>query len=176
MSFKRILAALDQSPLQTAVLNQAIDLAHHGGAALRLVHAADMPTAVAGTSPDTIPPANGMAMYPAVGVSPNPAVMRGVTLGQQNWNTTVERVDRWLQGLQEEAIARGVETSYEFRNGQPGDQICQLAAEWRADLIVVGRRGRSGLSEVFLGSVSNYVVHHAPCAVLTLQDDQRVEA
>ncbi len=38
-----------------------------------------------------------------------------------------------------------------------------------ADLIVVGRRGRSGLSELILGSASNYVLHHAPCSVLTLQ-------
>ncbi|MEB3355812.1 MAG: universal stress protein [Synechococcales bacterium] len=169
MSFKRIIAALHQSPLQSAILNEAIDLAHHERAALRLVHAVDMPTAVAGATPNTIPPASGMAMYPAVGVSPNPAVTRGVTLGQQDWDETVQRIEQWLQGLQQDAIARGVDASYEFRNGQPGDQICQVATEWRADLVVVGRRGRSGLSEAFLGSVSNYVVHHAPCAVLTLQ-------
>jgi nucleotide-binding universal stress UspA family protein len=33
----------------------------------------------------------------------------------------------------------------------------------------MGRRGRTGLSELFLGSVSNYVTHHAPCSVLTLK-------
>lgn len=33
----------------------------------------------------------------------------------------------------------------------------------------MGRRGHKGLSEILLGSVSNYVVHHAPCSVLVLQ-------
>jgi len=38
-------------------------------------------------------------------------------------------------------------------------------------LVVVGRRGHSGLSELFLGSVSNYVLHRAPCSVLTIQGE-----
>ncbi|MEO0350033.1 MAG: universal stress protein, partial [Cyanobacteria bacterium P01_A01_bin.15] len=41
--------------------------------------------------------------------------------------------------------------------------------QWNADLIMMGRRGRSGFSELLLGSVSNYVMHHAPCSVLTVQ-------
>ncbi|NEO65320.1 MAG: universal stress protein, partial [Moorea sp. SIO4G2] len=36
-------------------------------------------------------------------------------------------------------------------------------------LIVLGRRGLGGLKEMVLGSVSNYVVHHAPCSVLVVQ-------
>ncbi|CCQ49032.1 hypothetical protein CWATWH8502_2292 [Crocosphaera watsonii WH 8502] len=37
------------------------------------------------------------------------------------------------------------------------------------DVIVMGHRGISGLQEFFLGSVSNYVLHHAPCSVLIVQ-------
>jgi nucleotide-binding universal stress UspA family protein len=47
--------------------------------------------------------------------------------------------------------------------------ICQVAKDWGAELIMVGRRGNSGLSELILGSVSNYVVHHAHCSVLIVQ-------
>ncbi|NEO28803.1 MAG: universal stress protein, partial [Kamptonema sp. SIO4C4] len=35
--------------------------------------------------------------------------------------------------------------------------------------VIIGRRGRVGLSEILLGSVSNYVLHHAPCAVMVVQ-------
>jgi nucleotide-binding universal stress UspA family protein len=45
-----------------------------------------------------------------------------------------------------------------------------MARSWPADLIVIGRRGRTGLKEALMGSVSNYVVHHAPCTVMVVQD------
>jgi phage terminase large subunit GpA-like protein len=35
---------------------------------------------------------------------------------------------------------------------------------------MVGHRGRTGLSEFLLGSVSNYVMHHAPCSVLVVNN------
>jgi nucleotide-binding universal stress UspA family protein len=44
-----------------------------------------------------------------------------------------------------------------------------VARTWNADLIVIGRRGLRGLAEMFLGSVSNHVIHHAHCSVLVVQ-------
>ena len=42
--------------------------------------------------------------------------------------------------------------------------------------MVIGRRGHKNISEMFLGSVSNYVMHHAPCSVLVVQGANAVEA
>ena len=39
-----------------------------------------------------------------------------------------------------------------------------------ADLLVVGRRGHAGLAHLVLGSVSRYVVAHAPCPVLVVPE------
>lgn len=50
--------------------------------------------------------------------------------------------------------------------GNPGLIICQEAKGF--DMVVIGSRGRSPLSELLLGSVGSYVVHHAPCAVLVV--------
>lgn len=54
-------------------------------------------------------------------------------------------------------------------SGDPGRVICETAKDFAADLIVVGRNQKSVLSEIFLGSTSNYVLHHAPCSVMVIQ-------
>jgi nucleotide-binding universal stress UspA family protein len=43
--------------------------------------------------------------------------------------------------------------------------IVRKAGDWNADLIVVGSRGQSHMRGLLLGSVSQYVIHHAPCSV-----------
>ena len=68
--------------------------------------------------------------------------------------------------LVQESTAVGVYTEFTQALGNPGETICNLAKTWSADPILVGSRGLSGIKEMFLGSVSNYVTHHAPCSVL----------
>lgn len=54
----------------------------------------------------------------------------------------------------------------EVREGHVADQVNQLAADERADLIVVGSRGLSRLDRFLLGSTSETLLKHAPCSVL----------
>lgn len=54
--------------------------------------------------------------------------------------------------------------------GEPGPALCDLAAEVGASALIVGSRGRGGLKRAFLGSVSDYVVRHAPCSVIVSRD------
>ena len=53
--------------------------------------------------------------------------------------------------------------------GVPYDKIARVARSKRADLIVMGTHGRSGLSKFFLGSVAERVIALAPCPVLTVR-------
>ena len=53
--------------------------------------------------------------------------------------------------------------------GSPEQQIIEEARKWNADLIVVGSHGR-GFWGRMLGSVSDAVVHHAPCSVLVVRN------
>lgn len=71
----------------------------------------------------------------------------------------------FLKNLAQKAMDAGVDTEYAQFSGVPGTEICELAKLWSADLIMVGSRGLKGLKEMFLGSVSNYITHHAPCSV-----------
>lgn len=49
------------------------------------------------------------------------------------------------------------------------DAIIKYAREKNIDLIVVGTKGRSGMSKVLLGSVASKVVTYSPCAVLVIR-------
>jgi nucleotide-binding universal stress UspA family protein len=53
--------------------------------------------------------------------------------------------------------------------GSPEQQIIDEAKRWKADMIVVGCHGR-GFWGRMLGSVSDAVVHHAPCSVLVVRN------
>ena len=57
---------------------------------------------------------------------------------------------------------------YKKEHSTPGEVICQLAADSKAQLIVTGSRGMGTIRRTFLGSVSDYCVHHSlvPVAVV----------
>jgi nucleotide-binding universal stress UspA family protein len=54
--------------------------------------------------------------------------------------------------------------------GDVRQAILDEAAAWPADLIVLGSHGRTGLSRLLLGSVSEAIVRHAPCSVEVVRD------
>lgn len=59
--------------------------------------------------------------------------------------------------------------STELVVGSPSRAVVETAGEWKADLIVMGSHGRGFWQRVYLGSVSNSVVHNAPCSVLVVR-------
>lgn len=63
--------------------------------------------------------------------------------------------------------AAGVHTI--AKTGRPAVEICQTAAEVKADAIIIATHGHSGLKHVLLGSVAEKVVRHAPCSVLVVR-------
>lgn len=63
---------------------------------------------------------------------------------------------------------KDVDVTTEALGGFPDKTIIDEAKSWNADLIVVGSHGR-GFWGRLLGSVSNGVVHHAPCSVLVVR-------
>ena len=65
--------------------------------------------------------------------------------------------------------ANKIGTSSDVLFGSPDSRIVETAEEWHADLIVVGSHGYSRWERLLLGSVSDSVVHHAPCSVLVVR-------
>jgi universal stress protein A len=54
-------------------------------------------------------------------------------------------------------------------DGAPHKQIARTARRMRADVIVIGTHGRTGLPRAFLGNVAERVIRLAPCPVLTVR-------
>jgi len=55
-------------------------------------------------------------------------------------------------------------------DGDPGRALCRVAADVGATAVIIGSRGRGGLKRALLGSVSDYVVRHAPCSVIVSRE------
>jgi nucleotide-binding universal stress UspA family protein len=74
------------------------------------------------------------------------------------------------------AVALGVVPVREMAMGRPESAIVAAASRDGTDLVVVGHRGVSGVTRVFLGSVSEHVTTHAPCSVIVARPRDRREA
>ena len=151
----RILVAVDRSDRNKLVFDSAVSLAKTANANLMLLHVLSEDEA-------------GYPVLPTYAYYP--------MLDERNYDVYQKKLSdykQWgidfLQNLTEKATETGVDTEYTQLAGNPGRTICELASTWEADLIAVGSRGLKGIKEMFLGSVSNYVTHHAPCSVLIVR-------
>ena len=79
-----------------------------------------------------------------------------------------------LRADAEHALARFTESfpgiHSMLREGSPREAILQVADELRADLIVMGTHGRSGLARVAFGGVADHVIRHSTVPVFTVRE------
>lgn len=156
--FTKILVTIDDSEMTQHVVEQAVFLAKATGGSLMLIHI---------ISPLDEPYFDPLFMQTTVLYTDLRTEAQQKHLS--DWEKFKQRKEKWLHSLCESAICVGVKAEFNLNIGEPSSKICDMARNWDADIIVIGRRGHRGLTELFLGSVSNYVMHHAPCSVLTVQ-------
>jgi nucleotide-binding universal stress UspA family protein len=80
------------------------------------------------------------------------------------------RATEMLENWAEDARRKGLSVRLALRTGVPWQEIVDLATDERADLVVIGTYGRSGMNRLLLGSVADRVVRLAPCPVLTVRE------
>jgi nucleotide-binding universal stress UspA family protein len=156
--FHKILVAVDDTEMDRHVFDEAVSIAKVMNARLMLLHVLVLFDEQF-LNPLFVEP---YLVYPTFHTDAKNQYMT-------QWEEIKQKGVEFLKSLCDQANAAGVATEVSQNTGDPGQLICQVARSWEADLVVVGRRGYKGLSEFFLGSVSNYVLHHAPCSVLTVQ-------
>jgi universal stress protein A len=137
--FRTILHPTDFSPGSDAAFRYACDLAVDYDARLVVVYA---------QGPVIPMGAEGVV------ISPDPDELRAVGEAQ-------------LSGIRPANPAVRIERAY--REGPAPGAILDVAAESKADLIVMGTHGRSGVGRLLLGSVAEEVLRKAPCPVLTVK-------
>lgn len=143
MSFTKILVPVDGSEGADKATRVAADLAEATGATVTFLH-----------------------VYDASAV----AIMGMSSLSGADVDAAIERVSRsYLEQARKVLENRPVEIKTEARVGHASSEIVAYAKSEGVDLIVVGSRGMTAFKGLLLGSVSDQVVHHAPCPVTVVR-------
>jgi nucleotide-binding universal stress UspA family protein len=72
--------------------------------------------------------------------------------------------------LKEIFAKKNISITTELLHGSPESRIVEKAEEFGADLIIVGSHGYNRWERLLLGSVTDSVIHHAPCSVLVIRN------
>ena len=70
-----------------------------------------------------------------------------------------------VERIAKELLSAGFKVDAAVEVGDIRERIIDSAAEWGADLIVVGSHGQRGIRRFLLGSVAEFVARHAKCSV-----------
>ena len=144
--YQRILVPVDGSPTSKQGLDEALRIATHTQARLRLVHVVDVTSA-------------GMAMGLAFG-------------GAGGFEFLRESGERILREGQAAATALGIEADallHDSSSSTVHELIASDASRWPADLIVIGTHGRRGVERFVVGSCAEYLLRCTPVPVLLVR-------
>jgi len=142
---RTVMMASDFSPASRAAFTRAVDLAKANRARLLVMHA--------------------MALVPSM--------LGGEYVPPQTWDR-IEAANRaearkQIERLVAKAKRAGVRAAGLVMVGSPYEVIVRAARSKRADVLVLGTHGRTGLLRFFLGSVATRVLATAHCPVLTVR-------
>ena len=143
-NYQNLLVAIDFSEHSELALNRAKQLAQVYNANLKVIHITEVPS---------YPVLEDVAITGVIGV----------------WDEVSEKLlsaaTKRLQAMLKQVGLESVDC--EVIAGIPRAEIVNHARQMEADLIVIGRRGVSGLSRL-IGSTADSVLHDAPCDVLAV--------
>ncbi|KAK7102900.1 universal stress protein YxiE-like [Littorina saxatilis] len=96
----------------------------------------------------------------------SPMVMTDVSVVTDLLQDEEKRIKAFLEQLGTKLKSHGIGGKVKSVGGNAGEVICKVANEEKANLIVIGSRGMGTIRRTLLGSVSDYVMHHAHVPVL----------
>ncbi len=89
-------------------------------------------------------------------------------LGEQSLDSESREDTAALESLAKEFSERGTRSFVRLGHGDPAREIARISREERADLLVTGSHGHTGLSDVMFGATISSVRHLVACPILTV--------
>ncbi len=143
---RRILHATDFSKASTRALEESVNLAKQNNAELLVVNVVE-PVGQYAVGEDY----GGAELY-----------MKIEAAAKQDAERSMQKLMRKLQQARVKAKSL-------LLKGSSYDQIIKAAKNRKADMIVIGTHGRTGISKLFMGSVAGKVISLARCPVVTVR-------
>jgi nucleotide-binding universal stress UspA family protein len=84
-------------------------------------------------------------------------------------NAPEQQIRRYLEAIADRLAATGATVVTEVNFNRPDDEIIFYAEHYKVDLIVMATHGRTGVNRMLHGSVTESVLHRAPCPVLVVR-------
>jgi nucleotide-binding universal stress UspA family protein len=140
--FNRILVPIDFSRPSLKAIPHALAISRQFSADVHLLHVTDLSQ------------------------QPSPTLLTLPMVPQSEWN---KRLMKRLEVLMLKYRTDGKVSTLEPRTGTAYEEICAVARELKADLIVIATHGYTGYKRMFLGSTAERVVQHSPCPVLVVR-------
>jgi nucleotide-binding universal stress UspA family protein len=153
ISLRNILFATDFSPTSEAALAHAAAWAQKHGATLHVAHVL--------LPPEPMVPFQGVA-------TPLPPGHLEKEIRRQ--------AESRLQEMESSPPLQGLEVRPVLSSGKPAEVLQELAGRRKADLLVLGTHGRTGVRRLLVGSVVERVLRSAQCPVLTIGPEAAVKA
>ncbi|XP_041350433.1 universal stress protein Slr1101-like isoform X2 [Gigantopelta aegis] len=140
---RTVVIAMDRSPYSEYAFEWYMDNIHKKGDHIILLHSPEYHTIVQ-----------------------SPMVMADVTVVTDLLQQEEKEIKAYLEVLGQKLKSHNVGGKVKSVGGTPGEVIVKVAEDEGATLIVTGTRGMGQIRRTFMGSVSDYVIHHSHVPVL----------
>lgn len=138
MAYKKILIAVDSSEYSMKAAKKGLELAHQLNATAALLFVVDISKTLGN-------------------------IDAGITHEQA---LIVLKKEQTLDELSE--MYDGKEVMKFMPEGKPEEDILKTAENWKADLLVLGTHGRTGLKHLLVGSIAEHVIRHSVIPVMVV--------
>lgn len=147
---RKILAPTDLSHLSRVGVRGALELAESQAAEVIVYSVVEYPESYSRGPEGTAPGATGVKSVDEV-----------VT-------ERLKKLEKFLETVFPELMCR-IKVQVDVDLGTASENIVDKAAQENVDIIVMSTRGRIGLERIMMGSVTEQVVRHSPCQVLSMR-------